>query len=131
MKKFFSMVVMALVMVFMVSCGAGSSSAYKKGDPQPKIDAEAGTVNGKKYDNKTEACWQFNIKATVKVLGVKSSVDEVDYYWGTEFEVVATMEQTMWAAAQAGTWATASYTYSKTTDTYEQCTQREGYSKNN
>ena len=123
MKKFFSFAVMALAMVFMVSCGAGSSSSYKKGDPEPKIDQEAGTVNGKKYDNQTEACWKVELKAKATYMGITASADETSYVWGTEFLVVSTMEETMWAAAQAGRYASASYSYSKTNDKdYESCT---------
>ena len=90
---------MAVTTLFMASCStSGGSSNYTQGGDKPKIDAEAGTVNGKAYDNKEELCWECNV--TEKVAGI--SATETTYAWGTEFEAVATMEMTMWSIAQGG-----------------------------
>ena len=110
MKKFLLGAMMAVTTLFMASCStSGGSSNYKQGGEKPKIDAEAGTVNGKAYDNKEDFCWECNV--TEKVAGL--SATSTTYAWGTEFEAVATMEMTMWSIAQGGV-GSATYSLSKT-----------------
>lgn len=112
MKKFFAFAFMALTMVFMASCGMGSSNHYKAGDDAPKIDSEKATVNGRHYDNKTEKCWKVTSSGTVSALGITvEAKDKVVYVWETEFELVAEMETAMWTAAQTDGAAKASYKY--------------------
>ena len=114
MKKFLFGALLAVTTMFMASCAAGGgSSAYTKGGEEPKIDAQAGTVNGKTYDNKTEACWEITMTGKASYGGFSASYDETMYMWGTEFYVVAAMEQSMWSIAQSGEYTSASYTYKK------------------
>lgn len=56
--------------------------------PYPEIDFEAGTVNGKHYDNSIEKCWEVTSEMTV--YGTISTT--TTYEWGTEFSVVSTYE---------------------------------------
>lgn len=118
MKKFIYVAFMALTMAFMTGCKSdGGSSAYQAGGPQPSINYENGTVNGKTYDNETEKCWKVTLSASVN----KETSKETLYAWATEFEVVAEMEYMMWRIAQTQG-ASGSYTYSATKDTdYESC----------
>lgn len=116
MKKFFAMAVMALTVAFMASCGAGNSGKYTQGGPEPQIDYNAGTVNGKAYDNRTDCCWKLTT-SYYYIVNVSAS----EYVWGTEFAVVAAGELTMYEFAQLG-YGNASYSYSVTSDqTYEAC----------
>ncbi len=117
MKKFLCGALIALTAIFMASCkSGGSSSAYSKGGERPKIDIEAGTVNGKAYDNKTEYCWEVTMSGSTK----GASATETSYTWGTEFAVVAGMETAMYQAAQYG--ASASYSYKKNSaKDYDSC----------
>lgn len=109
MKKFLLGALLVVTTMFMASCNpGGGSSNYKQGGPEPTIDTEAGTVNGKSYDNKTEACWEITI--TEKIAGISAS--GTSYAWGTEFMVVASMEMEMYEFAQAGV-GSASYSYKK------------------
>ena len=124
MKKVLYAAMMALVMVFMASCnnGAGGSSQYTQGGKEPAIDNEAGTVNGKAYDTKTSCCWEITEHVTVSVAGITSSADETYYMWGTEFEIVSIMEESMWSVAQSGKYGSASYSYKKANASdYESC----------
>lgn len=99
MKKFFYVALMALTVGLMAGCSAksGSSDYYKDGK-EPQIDFNEGTVNGVKYDTKTETCWKFTVKTTT--LGITASATE--YTWGTEWSVYAACEETMYFVAQAG-----------------------------
>lgn len=117
MKKFLCGALIALTAIFMASCkSGGSSSDYTKGGERPKIDIEAGTVNGKAYDNKNEYCWEITMSGSTK----GSSASQTRYDWGTEFAVVAGMETAMYEAAQYG--ASASYSYSKNSaKDYDSC----------
>lgn len=117
MKKFLCGALIALTAIFMASCkSGGGSSAYSKGGEAPKIDYEAGTVNGKAYDNKNEACWEVSMSVSSK--GVSGTT--TSYSWTTEFGVVAGMETAMYEAAQVG--ASASYSYSKNSaKDYDSC----------
>ena len=68
MKKFLFGALLAVTTMFMASCAAGGgSSNYTQGSEEPKIDAQAGTVNGKAYDNTTECCWEITM--TEKIMG--------------------------------------------------------------
>jgi len=117
MKKFLYVALVALTMGFMTSCQSGGSTSYTKGGPMPSINFEAGTVNGKTYDTKTDKCWKVDISASSK----EQSASETKYYWGSEFELVAEMEELMWTVAQTGQ-GNASYSYSATSDAdYETC----------
>ena len=62
------------------------------------IDTEAGTVNGKQYDNKTQGCWKVTTKSTY----TDRVVTEVEYRWDTEFGLVAAYEVSAYASSQAG-----------------------------
>lgn len=117
MKKFLCGALIALTAIFMASCkSGGGSSAYSKGGEAPKIDYEAGTVNGKAYDNKNEACWEVSMSVSSK----GASASETMYEWSTEFGVVAGMETAMYEYAQMG--VDASYSYSKNSaKDYDSC----------
>ena len=128
MKKILSVALMAMTMVFMASCG-GNSGKYKYGDPEPKIDTEKGTVNGKAYDNKTEACWEVTTSISGASALSAASTGSTVYVWATEFGVVSLEEYAMWETAQINgalsAKVTASYTYRKTGDKdYESCIGR-------
>lgn len=56
--------------------------------PNPEIDEEAGTINGKHYDNSIEKCWEVTYEMTV--YGTISTT--TTYEWGTEFYIVSTYE---------------------------------------
>ena len=121
MKKFLYVAIMALTMGFLASC-SGSSSKYTQGGPQPSIDTDKSTVNGVVYDNKIEKCWKVTIHATATYMGVTATTDETTYEWCTEFELVAVYEEAMWTMAQAGRYASASYSYVATADKdYDSC----------
>ena len=123
MKKFLCGALIALTAIFMASCkSGGGSSAYTKGGEAPKIDYEAGTVNGKAYDNKEEACWEVSMSVSSKGVSGKTT----SYSWATEFAIVAMGEQSMYEYAQMG--VDASYSYSKdSAKDYEACDkQNEG-----
>ena len=113
MKKFLLGELVAVTTLFMASCKSGGSSNYTMGGPEPTINTEAGTVNGTAYDNKTEYCWEVTITGKASYGGATASYDETTYMWGTEFYVVAAMEESMWRIAQSGTYADASYSYKK------------------
>ena len=117
MKKFLCGALIALTAIFMASCkSGGGSSAYTKGGEAPKIDYEAGTVNGKAYDNKTEACWEVSMSVSSKGVSGKTT----SYSWTTEFAIVAMGEQSMYEYAQMG--VDASYSYSKNSvKDYDSC----------
>ncbi len=70
MKKFLLGALVAVTTLFMASCKDGGTSNYSVGGPEPTIDYEAGTVNGKTFDNKTECCWE--ITTTEKAGGVSA-----------------------------------------------------------
>ena len=99
MKKFLLGALLVVTTMFMASCKGGSSSSYAKGDPKPKIDYVAGTVNGKSYDNKTECCWEVSASGLAEY---GMSVNGTGYVWTTEFAIVAGAELAIWEAAQAG-----------------------------
>ena len=127
MKKFFSIALMAMTMVFMASCGAGSSSQYAQGDPMPSINASKGTVNGRSYDTETEYCWKVTFNYKVKSNDSQTKGSETTWVWATEFALVSTEEMAMWTAAQTGKWASCSYSYIRTTDKdYEACNKHNG-----
>lgn len=127
MKKFFAVAMMAITMVFMASCGVGSSSMYEQGDPMPKINASEGTVNGHHYDTKNECCWKVTFNYKVKSNDSKTTGSETTWVWSTEFALVSTEEMAMWTAAQTGKWASCSYSYVRTTDKdYESCNNHNG-----
>lgn len=115
MKKFLYLAIMALTVGFFASCSAGANSSdYYKDGKEPQIDFDKYTVNGKAYDNKTEKCWKWTMKATV--MGITTSTDE--YLWGTEFTLVSACEYAMYTYAQANAVVNskASYTYIQTSD---------------
>ena len=111
-----------LTTLFMASCKSGGSSAYTQGGEKPKIDTEAGTVNGHSYNNTDEYCWEVTITAKASYGGASYTDTETTYMWGTEFNLVATMEESMWSIAQSGSYASASYSYKKASaKDYESC----------
>ena len=118
MKKFLCGALIALTAIFMASCkSGGSSSDYTKGGEAPKIDYEAGTVNGKAYDNKTECCWEVTMSGSTK----GASASQTRYDWSTEFGIVAGMETAMYEIAQTGV-GSASYSYKKNSaKDYDSC----------
>ena len=125
MKKFLSAALVALTTVFMASCGVGSSSEYKQGDPMPSINPSEGTVNGRHYDTETEHCWKITINYKVKSDDSSTKGSETMFVWGTEFAIVSAQETAMWTAAQAGKYASASYGYVRTSeDNYNDCMDR-------
>ena len=122
MKKLVSFALVALTALMMSSCGMGGSSNYKQGDPQPSINRDNGTINGRTYNTKDEHCYKLTYTYVIKVMGAETKFTEVTYSWTTEFDLVATQEMAMWTAAQTGTAASGSYTYIITTDKdYDAC----------
>lgn len=108
MKKFFYVALMALA-VALTSCGVGvgqGNSDYYKGGKEPQIDFDKATVNGIAYNNTDKHCYKFTVKTTT--LGITVGAD--DYMWGTEFDLVAACEYTMFTVAQTGI-SKASYSY--------------------
>lgn len=106
MKKFLGMAILALSMV-LASCGVSGGGV----DNAPVCDDQAGTINGRAYDNETYKCWQINWwQKTVYSMSPEDNTDEsdVEYDWGTEYQVRKTWEN--WKAA-ANVTATA-YGYS-------------------
>jgi hypothetical protein len=63
---------------------SGDRHHYAEGE-EPEIDYEAGTVNGKKYDNTTERCWE--VTATI------DGKTDIWYDWMTEFDVRRHIEE--------------------------------------
>lgn len=121
MKKFLMGALVVLTTLFMASCKSGGSSNYTMGGPEPTINTEAGTVNGKSYDNKTEYCWEVTETVSASYGGATAKETETFYSWSTEFELVALMEEAMWSAAQTG-YTSASYSYKKANaNDYESC----------
>ena len=90
---------------------AMDSDRYKNG-VEPQIDSEKGTVNGIKYDNTKEQCWE--ITTSMYILGM--DVSSVSYVWGTEFIVVANVEYTLYTCAQTGFGGNCSYKVSTIND---------------
>ena len=113
MKKFFAFAFLAMTMAIMSSCmGGGNSNRYTAGGDMPQIDTDKCTVNGRHYDNKKEKCWKVTTSGKVSVIGISvEAKDKVSYSWTTEFELVCGLEEAMWAAAQVGEAASASYSY--------------------
>lgn len=127
MKKFIY-VAMVAVAAFMVSCtktdGFGNSEYYK--NHSLDINIEAGTVNGKAYDNTTAKCWKIETKA--KVMGIATVV--TTYEWGTQFTVVAANETAI-AALSGISKSTYTMTEASEYDDYEKCDAANQAAKNN
>ena len=124
MKKFFYVALMALSVAIMTGCSGSivANNPYKAGDPQPSIDPNAGTVNGKSYDNTTEKCWVEVISSTAYGYTEK----EETYMWATEFEMEASYQMFLWEMAQAGGYvagvsASCSYSAAPQYKDYESC----------
>ena len=82
-----------------VSCSAAYGPPLSSYKPfKPVIDEEAGTVNGVPYDNKTESCW----KVTTTIAYTDNTVTKIVYFWGTQFALVASLEEEMYMYASAG-----------------------------
>ena len=62
------------------------------------IDDEAGTVNGTPYDNKTKKCWEVTTSITYPDHNAKT----MEYYWGTEFDLVVSYEVLMYQYSSSG-----------------------------
>ena len=81
MKKLFYLAIMAITLGVFTSCGPSASVG-----PEPEIDEENATIDGKKYDNLTSYCWYFEGKYTEKCTGESAESDtDTKYFWGTEF----------------------------------------------
>ena len=108
MKKFLYLAIMALTVGFFASCSAGGNgSEYYKDGKTPQIDSDKATVNGKKYDNKTEKCWNWTMQSTI----AGNTTSENHYIWGTEFDLVSTCEEAMYTFALANNFVNAKATY--------------------
>ena len=108
MKKLFYVAIMALAVVFSscgVGVGNGSSERYKDGK-EPVIDWDNGTVNGISYEKNEKHCYKFTVSTTT--LGITASAD--DWIWGSEWDIVAACEETMYLVAKTGV-SKASYSY--------------------
>lgn len=82
MKKYFYVAIMALTLGMFASC----SGVYAP--KEPVIDEEAGTVNGKAYDNETYKCWLVETEVTSSCTGETPETEkDASYYWMTEFGV--------------------------------------------
>lgn len=85
----------------------GTSIQYN-GGYKPVIDYNNNTVNGFKFDNAEKQCWNYTVYTTY--LGITWSQD--DWFWGTEFELVAALEEKMYVVAQNdGSTTKAKYKY--------------------
>ncbi len=106
MKKFLYLAIMALTVGFFASCSAGgNSSDYYKNGKKPQIDVKKATVNGKKYDNKTEKCWYWTKEGTAWEITSSSKT----YVYLTEFDLVVGCEEALYLVANRG--GKASYSY--------------------
>ncbi len=84
MKKFLVMAIVALSMVF-TSCGVTGMNNI------PECDDQAGTINGRAYDNVTPKCWKIEWWSTEIEVGeepVNSS--DIVYEWATTYEIYKT-----------------------------------------
>jgi len=81
MKKFLVMAIVALSMVF-TSCGVTGLNNI------PVCDDQAGTINGRAYDNETYKCWKIEWWSTEIEAGeepVNSS--DIEYAWATTYQI--------------------------------------------
>lgn len=83
-----------------------STSGYYQNGREPVIDVNKGTINGHTYNNTEKHCFMYTVKTTT--MGITTS--EADWFWGTEFELVATLEEKMYVVANSGN-GFASYNY--------------------
>lgn len=74
---------MIAIAAFMVSC-TGTSIGR-----EPVIDEENGTIDGKKYDKETMACWEFTYEYTETCTDGEEGESEKGstLMWNTEFGV--------------------------------------------
>lgn len=105
------MLLTALGFSCFLSCAKYGSPYYYHGELV--IDEEAGTVNGRHYDNETKDCWKVTTK-TVYPDNPDSTITETGYYWDTEFGIVVAFETTMYSSSQAGYRTT--YQYSRASE---------------
>ncbi len=101
MKKFIYIAIMAVAVVF-ASCQkeeVGNSNYYKTHDIV--IDWEAGTINGKAYDNTVEKCWKLDVTQSYIV-----TVTVQEYCWGTELYARTVGEGIMYTYGKTGIKAT-------------------------
>lgn len=120
MKKIFSILAMAAVVLCMASCAFGGSDRYKDGE-RPVVDEEKSTINGIYHENQTNHCY-----AVVLTHHVGSSKhEEWIHHWCTEFEVVEAYEWLMWAEAQSG----VNVTYGMSITNYDdvKCEEQEDF----
>lgn len=100
MKKLLYVAVMALTMGLFASCNGGPSTGMKYAEGEnPTINVVDGTVNGKAYDNTTDKCWKWTLAERIPGIG---SGSETRYEWGTEFGVIAGLEQAVALANHNG-----------------------------
>lgn len=117
MKKFI-LAILALVTVVFSACKmGGNGSDYYIGRDEPKIDAEKGTVNGVKYDNKTAKCWEWIMTAKTQ----SEKQETYHYVWGTQFQLVAICEMAMFTASRTGIVAEYAYVEAPKYKTEEAC----------
>lgn len=116
-KKILYVAVMALTMVFWVSCSNNPRVEMKYADGDwPDVADIQGYVNGKKYDRETRKCWEVTISAEHPDQG---TITETYYEWSTEFSVVRAYEEYV-ARCNHNGWP-AGFTYKATDDSYEEC----------
>jgi len=107
MKKLLYVAVMALTMGFFASCNNGPSTGMKYAEGEnPTINVVDGTVNGQAYDMTTAKCWKWTLAESIPGAG---SADAVGYDWATEFNMVASLEQSVALANHNGIYAGYSY----------------------
>lgn len=116
MKKIFSILAVAAVVLSMASCALGGSDRYKDGS-EPNVDYVNHKVNNFWYDEKTERCWL--VYCTVE------NVTTSYYTWTDEFSLVVSLEWDLYYAAQAG--KHASYKLMGVPDSDDDCMAKDDY----
>lgn len=87
MKKYFYVAIMALTLGMFVGC-TGTSIGQA-----PDCDDQAGTINGKPYNNTDYACWEITADAVMTCNTGDEDGDEVHLHyldWCTEYEAQKT-----------------------------------------
>lgn len=85
MKKYFYVAIMALTLGMFASC----TGVYTP--TEPVCDDQAGTINGKAYNNTDYACYKITETATSQCTGEEAEYEEYVYLdWCTEYQAQKT-----------------------------------------
>lgn len=99
MKKIFSILAVAAIVLSMASCGLGGTDRYADGKTTPSLDPVNGYVNGTKHDTKENKCWIYT-KTLKDSHGDQTNTTR--YLWETEYDVYAEAETELYVAARNG-----------------------------